>query len=157
MSSCRCWHRPDTAPLAPFFTLTGGQTYFVRLRFTQNRTGELVKASVALKWAAVKPGTPPPPPSAFTDLPTNALAPPPTDHPQLIRIALQRDAASGWGSWYRESALAVTLLPEGSTVTTGLCQRSTGDCMDPTAAFTPEQDRGQEEPRSDGALLTCTR
>jgi hypothetical protein len=63
---------------------------------------------------------------------------------------MQRDAGSGWGAWYRETALATTLLPEGATVTVGLCQLSTNDCMDPTAQFTPEQDRGQEEPRSEG-------
>ena len=52
------------------------------------------------------------------------------------------------GTWWRPSALAATLLPEAATVTVGCCQRSTGVCLDPTALFTPEQGRGEEEPKA---------
>ena len=50
-------------------------------------------------------------------------------------------------SRYRDNALAATLLPEGSTVTVGMCRLSTGQCLDPLAQFTPEQGRGEEEVR----------
>lgn len=50
-------------------------------------------------------------------------------------------------SRYRDNALAATLLPEGSTLTVGMCRLSTGQCLDPLAQFTPEQGRGEEEVR----------
>lgn len=50
-------------------------------------------------------------------------------------------------SRYRDNALATTLLPEGSTLTVGMCRLSTGQCLDPLAQFTPEQGRGEEEVR----------
>lgn len=139
---------PDQAPLPPFMVLSSGQEYFVRMQFFHNET-TAANASVALKWTPVVAGAPPPPQSKFLPIAATALRPPPADHPQLARIGLQRRAATGWGTWWRPSALAATLLPEGSTVTAGLCQRSSGTCMDPAAVFTPEQGRGPEETSSE--------
>lgn len=69
---------------------------------------------------------------------------------QQTRLAMQRQLAFGWGTWYRDNALAATLLPEGTTLKVGICQFSTGQCLEPLAQFTPEQDRGEEESPSIG-------
>jgi hypothetical protein len=128
--------------------LEAGQPYFLRVQFAKNVSSS-VESAFAVTWAAVTPGGPPPASTAFVPIPQTALLAPSPDHPQMMRFAAQRKAASGWGAWHRPSALAATLLPEGATLTVGLCQVSVDACMDPTAVFTPEQDRGQEEPKSD--------
>jgi len=121
---------PEEAPLPPFMVLSAGQEYFIRLRFAHN-SSSVGNASIALLWAPAIPGAPRPSPAQSRPLPTAALTQPGATHPQSRRISMQRDVATGWGTWWRPSALAATLLPEGATVTVGLCQHSTADCMNP--------------------------
>ena len=85
----------DTAPLPPFVALSKGQRYFLRLQFAHNASSATA-ASVGLAWATATPGAPLPPPAAhFGPIPTAVLSPPPVDHPQLSRIRMQRDMATG--------------------------------------------------------------
>ena len=129
--------RPETAPLPPFYKLRAGEPHFLRLQFFHNESS-IDDASVALLWSTANDAVP-------TPVPASALTSPPQQFAtQLNRTRLQRLLATGWGSWYRPSALAATLLPEGGTLTAGLCQVSTSMCMDPAAPFTPEQQRGPE-------------
>ena len=129
--------RPETAPLPPFYTLQAGEPHFLRLQFFHNESS-IGDASVSLLWSTTKDAAP-------TPVPASALTSPPQQFAtQLNRTRMQRLLATGWGSWYRPSALAATLLPEGGTLTAGLCRLSTSMCMDPAAPFTPEQQRGPE-------------
>ena len=49
------------------------------------------------------------------------------------RDAVQRAASRGWGPWLHDNMLAVVQLPAAATVTTKLCQVSTGRCIDGAA------------------------
>lgn len=135
----------SAAPFPPWVVLHAGEPHFLRLRTVHNETTSAL-AGVALRWR--KNG------GAAEALPASVLSPPsamPGNAARTARDELQRAVGSGWGSWYRPSALAATLLPEGSTLTAGLCRLSTRSCLDPSALFTPEQDRGQEEPKANAS------
>ena len=84
----------DVAPLPPFIALSRGQRYFLRLQFAHN-VSSAAAASVGLYWATVAPGAVHPPPGPGRPVPTSVLSPPPVDHPQLARIQMQRDMATG--------------------------------------------------------------
>ena len=127
------------APLPPFVKLAGGEPHFVRARILHNETTSA--ASFALKWR-VNGGTP-------VTIPLSSLRVPSPKASQLERDSLQSTLATGWGTWWRPSALAATLLPEEATLTVGLCQLSCACCQDPSAPFTPEQSPGPEEPHSE--------
>lgn len=130
--------RPETAPLPPYAALTAGSTHHFHVRFIHNETTS-DDANLLVQWRIDDSAVVPIDPAVFTVS---------TDEGREQRAKLQSTLATGWGTWWRPSALAVTLLPEGATITAGVCQVSTGQCMQPEAVFTPEQDRGSEEPRS---------
>jgi hypothetical protein len=46
------------------------------------------------------------------------------------RDLLQRNLASGWGTWLHHSILSLVKLPEGLVVTPKLCQISNGTCLE---------------------------
>jgi hypothetical protein len=131
--------------------LTRGNKHFLRIHFYHNQTSTS-NASLAVLWQRVSDSGPitgslqPVPPGVLL-----AAVPP----EQTARLAMQANLSTGWGTWWRPSALAATLLPEGATLTLGLCQLSTGLCIDPTQKFTPEQGRGPEEP-CDGVHCNAT-
>jgi len=130
------------APLPPFMRLSGGKGYILRAQFYHNETS-VDNASLALMWSERGSG------GAPTPIPPSAFAAGSVPPEQRTRLELQRRLATGWGAWWRPSALAATLLPEAATLTAGLCTRGSG-CMDPCAPFTQEQGRAPEEPRSPG-------
>jgi hypothetical protein len=45
------------------------------------------------------------------------------------RDALQRSMVTGWGPWLHANMLALVKLPEAATLTTKICEKSTGKCM----------------------------
>ena len=133
----------SAAPFPPWVELAAGEPHFLRLRTVHNATSA-APASLSLRWS--KSG------GALVPLPGAVLSPParaPAASARVERAELQRTLATGWGSWFRPSALAATLLPEAATLTVGICHLSAHTCLDPSAIFTPEQDRGQEEPKAD--------
>ena len=132
--------RPETAPLPPFYALRAHEPHFLRLQFVHNESSPDA-ASVSLLWNK--------PDSDQSEVPASALRVPGAAYAaQETRVKMQQTLATGWGTWFRPSALAATLLPEAATLTVGVCQLSMAVCMDPTAPFTPEQTRGPEEPKS---------
>ena len=65
-------------------------------------------------------------------VPAAALCPALPPH-ETRRDAVQRAASRGWGPWLHDNMLAVVQLPAAATVTTKLCQVSTGRCIDGAA------------------------
>ena len=45
------------------------------------------------------------------------------------RDSVQRQLSRGWGPWLHHNILSIVKLPEAATITTELCQVSTGDCI----------------------------
>ena len=128
------------APLPPFMRLAADEPHFLRVQLYHNETSA-ANASLSVKWGHYNSSSPPVsiPPSALSATISEA---------QQTRLALQRKLARGWGTWWRPSALAATLLPEAATLSAGLC--ADGTCTDPCAAFTPENGHGPEEPCAGG-------
>lgn len=134
------------APLPPFYEIKSGQRYFIKLQFVHNISTE-VDVSLRVLWKNVRKN------SAPQEIPPQLLSNfVPTE--QSTRFTNQKMMASGWGTWWRQNALAVTLLPEGATMTASLCQLSANRCLNPTSEFTPEQGQGQEEPRLPNVTAT---
>eukprot|EP00041_Stephanoeca_diplocostata_P029430 m.868267 g.868267 ORF g.868267 m.868267 type:complete len:949 (-) comp23560_c0_seq2:326-3172(-) len=129
------------APLPPYMNLTT-VSYVLRVQLVRNcSSGDIDRHpfTFSLRWSL--DGT------TFVPVSTTVLSPQ-IPASQNTRLVVQRNLATGWGTWFRPNALAATLLPERATLTVGMCQLSTGVCLDPRGPFTPEQDRGQEEPKS---------
>ena len=128
------------APLPPFMRLAAGDPHFLRVQLYHNET-TASNASLLVKWSHYNSTSLPEPISPAALSATISQA-------QQTRLGLQRNLARGWGTWWRPSALAATLLPEATTLTAGLC--ADGACTDPCATFTPENGHGPEEPCAGG-------
>ena len=140
---CFATQAPANAPLPPFMQLKAGEPHFIRVHFYHNESSADA-STMQLDWklAGSSDGAVPVPSSALSAHVPAA---------QLSRLALQTKIATGWGTWWRPNVLAVTLLPEAATLTLGLCQLSSGDCMDPLALFVTEQEaphKGPEQPKT---------
>ena len=131
----------NDAPLPPFMQLVKGEPHFLRVHFYHNETSD-ANASLSVLWQEVNNAGPVGSPRPLPEASLAASVLP----EQESRLAMQANLSTGWGTWWRPNALSATLLPEAATLTLGLCQLSTGVCMDPSALFTPEQGRGPEEP-----------
>ena len=77
------------APLPPFMRLAAGEPHFLRVQFFHNET-TVENASLAVRWAAGG--------AELAPIPAAALSPtiPP---PQATRHWMQRNLATGWGTW----------------------------------------------------------
>ena len=99
----------DLAPLPPFMVLTAGDVHFVRVRFVQNKTASpdsstvqpadnnMPQAYFSVRWGLVPKGSTLPENQSLAEFPTQSLAVPQPDHPQLARMRLQSKLSTGWG------------------------------------------------------------
>ena len=107
--------------MPPYIVLEAEAAYFVRIQLVRNVTsasGSSASVSASpmtfeLQWKVTSSASG----DAFVPVPASVFAAvvPPA---QQARLDLQRSIATGWGTWYRDNALASTLLPEGETAPT---------------------------------------
>jgi len=64
----------------------------------------------------------------YNDIPT-ALLIPSLDPNEVTRAALQKEAATGWGTWLPQSIFSVAHLPDAATLTFGYCNKTAKSCI----------------------------
>lgn len=86
------------------------------------------------------------PGGAAQPIPAEALAPA-LPAAELLREQLQRGLQRGWGPWLHRDMLTLVKLPEGAALTTQLCRKSTGACIELAVPDGARQQKGNCETR----------